>query len=284
MCLLISGKQRLLAVWCTMLVVLLTACGGPASDALTESSSAVVKDNTVTLLQAVYFDQRTPEGFYPVQPQNSAAQEGFYSVSHIKSTDILPLANRNGQAVYELSATDFATALALSESAEQYLPVYQQLVDVNETVLYYEFTRVDMSQPDILHYQRVFKSDMIDRSGTDRLQEESLSWSGLLATMPLSAVSAANLQMIVEYLWAFSTSNNYGNAVFAPSITENADTVTYQVQQARLSQRFNGSCDEVTVIEIQYTLNKVTGEIIRSVAPGYQLMSRRDGSQVALCQ
>ena len=88
---------------------------------------------------------------------------------------------------------------------------------------------------------------------------------------------------MVEYLWLFSVNNNYGNAVVSRSLEENERTFSYHMQQAKLARNYSGQCDTVSLYNIDYSLDKNTGAIIKTVTLMRQLAARRNGARILLC-
>lgn len=262
----------------------LSACGGGGGEAsaiepVTGANAALlstnVVDNDTAILQAVYFDDRTPDGFYSESYPDS---DVYYSTSHVKNVELLPIVDRAGMARYELSTDDFAEALAWSEAAANNQPAYKQLVDNRETELYFEFTRVDLNNPQFVHLSRVFKASAMDRSAVD------LNVDGIYnGRITLPTLTADRVKMLMEYFWMFSFSNNTGNAVLASTTTETDTDYVHTMIEAKLTMRAAGQCDTVEVFETTYTVQKDTGDIWNSKQMVREISSKRDGSEIVTC-
>ena len=251
------------SVYLVFLVLTLSACNSGGEASATNSDveqqnlplGIVISDDDSAILQAVYFDIRTPEGFYTESYADSSV---YYSISHVKNVELLPLANRSGVASYELSTDDFTEALEWSEQAANYQPVYKQLVDNRETDLYFEFTRVDLNNPQFVHLSRVFKKSALDRSATDLNQLDI--YQGKIA---IQMLSAERVKMLMEYFWTFSFSNNTGNAVLKSNTIETDISYIHTMEEAKLTIRSADQCDTVEIFETTYTVQKDTGDIWR---------------------
>ena len=171
-----------------------TACGST-----TATTEETVANNDLLTAKALYFDKRTPDDFY----HEESSSDLFASISHVKNIGILPLDNRSGLSVYELSSDDFVEAMTWDEQATVYQPLYSQLVANSETDLYYQFTRVNPDLPEFVDISRVFKADILNRAGVDRSDEDG-EYQGKIT---LTDMTAAAVKQVVEYLWMFSFSN-----------------------------------------------------------------------------
>lgn len=277
--LLFSLQKIKLSVLVVLATAVLSACGGGGGGGSEVKDVAAKTATNVdqSIMQALYFDQRTPDDFY----QLSFDEANFSSLAHVKNIDILVPADRLNLAIYELSSNDFAQALAWSEAAENLLPVYRDLVDTRETDLYFEFTRVNMAAPETSHFSRVFKLSALDRSGVDRrvAADDRVN----LGVMPPSSVTVSQVKAVVEYLWLFSSHNNYGYAVLSSDVQEQANTVVYNMREARLAFAYTASCDRTRLYEVLYVVDKATGSITRSVSEQRTFLSQRNGDQLSLC-
>ena len=266
-------------IYLLFLVLTLSACNSGSENSATSSDveyqnlplSIVISDNDSAILQAVYFDIRTPEGFYTESYADSSV---YYSISHVKNVELLPLANRSGVASYELSTDDFTEALEWSEQAANYQPAYKQLVDNRETNLYFEFTRVDLNNPQFVHLSRVFKKSALDRSGTDLNQLDI--YQGKIA---IQMLSAERVKMLMEYFWTFSFSNNTGNAVLKSNTIETDISYIHTMEEAKLTIRSADQCDTVEIFETTYTVQKDTGDIWREQEMIREISSKRYGDK-----
>ena len=250
----------------------LSACSGGsggANDNPVKSSSS--QSNDLVVANALYFDKRTPEGFYQEQSESGE----FYVTSHVKNIDLLPLASRAGQAVYELTSDDSAEAMSWSEQAATLQTSYKQLVDVTETTLYRQFTRMDPATPEFIYLQRVLKASVLDRNGVDE------NYKGRITLLDMTA---EDVKLIIEYLWTFTINNNFGSAVLSSVTTEVNDQFVHVMQQAKLNMSFSDSCDSIEVYEVTYTVSKASGFINRSEQLKRVILAKRTGNNLQICQ
>lgn len=265
------------------LVITLTACGAegqtPGIEVAAEQkpieSGVIGIDNNLPVLRAVYMDIRTPDGFYSETYPDS---DVYYSISHVKNIEILPLQERSGMARYELGTDDFTDALIWSEQAAAYQPVYKQLVDNSETNLYFEFTRVDLNNPQFVHLSRVFKMSAIDRSGVDLDEAE-----GYQGKITLAILTADRVKMIMEYFWTFSFSNNTGNAVLESTTTEYDTNYIHTMVEAKLNVKPSGQCDTIEMFVTTYIVQKDTGDVFKYREMTGEILSKRYGNEFVIC-
>lgn len=277
----LSSAYRTVAT--TALLMLLSACGGSQDSGVArEAVARIPADPEQALLVRLYRDQRLPEDFYPAFVAGAAQDDAFYSVAHVRNIDTVPLAARNTMTASELATNDFSQALAWSEAAESYQPVYRDLVDSRETAAYFEFLRVDMQHPEVTHYSRVLKQAFLDRSMTDqaRLQD----WQATVTFGRLGVIDAAHLRDAVEYLWWFGPGNNFGYAITAQSASETPSAVIFDLEVAQLEMNFNGGCDTVRRFTLRYSADRQTGVVTRSYLPGNSLQARLVDGRPEICQ
>jgi len=257
-------------VWGISVLFVLSACSSGSGDSQSLDKNGSFQEENIKIAQAIYFNKRTPEGFY----QEPSQGDDYYVTSHIKNIDLLPLANRNGQAVFELTSDDSTEALNWSEQATVLQTVYKQLVDVSETVLYRQFTRMDAASPEFVYLQRVLKANVLDRNGvTD-------DYKGRI-TLP--AVNADDVKLIIEYLWTFTLSNNYGTAVLLSVISETDTAFSHVMQQAKLTASLNVSCDTIELYDVTYTVSKASGFINKKEVLNRVILAKRTGDNVEIC-
>lgn len=262
---------RLFLAGCAVLLV--SACSG-GSD--TSGTAGIAESADIVIAKALYFDKRTPAGFYKEDFQDDT----FYSVSHIKNISLLPVVDRTGLTVHELASNDFIEAMTWSDTAAGYQSSYQQLAGNTETMLYFQFTRFDPASPQFLNMHRVFKASVLDRSGVDR-NDENASYKGRI-TIPNP--TAADVKMIIEYLWMFTPDNNYRNAVLESYITETSGEFVHIMKQARLNLNYTGGCDDVQVYEIRYRIAKDSGFIWKEKMLIDSFSAKRTDSYLEICQ
>jgi len=256
----------------TGVIVLIVSSCSSASD--TEVAAGETGD--MKIATALYFDERTPDGFYKEDFQNDA----FYSISHVKNISLLPVASRIGLAVYELTSNDFVEAMAWSDKAAEYQQSYTQLAGNTETTLYYQFTRFDPESPQFINMHRVFKAGVLDRNGVDRSDEDG-NYQGRIA---MSGLTVEKVNLIIEYLWMFTLSNNYSNAVLESYTTETDNEFLHIMKQAKLFFSNNESCDAIEVYEIRYTVPKDSGFIWREKVLTRTFSAKRSGTYLEICK
>ena len=253
-----------------MFVSFLAACGS-VTDPQDNNSESV----EMTIAGALYFDKRIPDGFY----KEELPDDAFYTTSHVKNVSLLPVIDRAGLADYELSSDDYVEALAWSDKAAEYQQSYKQLTDIVDTELYYQFTRFDPDLPQFINRHRVFKASVLDRSGVDRSDEDSV-YKGKI-TMP--DLTAEKVKLIIEYLWMFTLSNNYRNAVLESHVTETEDEFIHVMKQAELEFSYSESCDSISIYEIRYTVSKSTGLIWKEKVLADEFSAKRSGTYLEIC-
>lgn len=254
-----------------VIVSFLVACGSVTDPQDTNNSETV----EMTIAGALYFDERIPDGFY----KEELPDDVFYTTSHVKNVSLLPVIDRAGLADYELSSDDYVEALAWSDKAAEYQQSYKQLTDIVDTELYYQFTRFDPDLPQFINRHRVFKASVLDRSGVDRSDEDS-AYKGKI-TMP--DLTAEKVKLIIEYLWMFTLSNNYRNAVLESYVTEIDDEFIHIMKQAKLDFAYSESCDSITVYDIRYTVSKSTGFIWKEKVLTAEFSAKRSGTYLEIC-
>ena len=268
------GDMRCLRLSLVGVVALaLSACGGGSDTSVTGSTA---ESTDMVIAKALYFDKRTPAGFYQEDFQNNT----FSSVSHVKNTSLLPVVDRAGLTVHELASNDFVEAMTWSNKAAEYQSSYQQLSDNSETMLYFQFTRFDPLSPQFVNMHRVFKANVLDRNGVDR-NDENASYKGRI-TMPSPTV--ADVKLIIEYLWMFTLNNNYRNAVLESYTTETNTEFVHIMKQARLNLNYSGGCDDVEVYDVRYRIPKDSGFIWKEKVLSARFSAKRTDSYLEICQ
>ena len=257
-------------LWAGLFALLLSACSS-GSDSNSEESAAINSTTAdMEIAAALYFDQRTPDDFYKEDYQD----DKFYLASHVKNIDLLPIVDRQGVTVFELTSDDFTEAMNWSEQSAVFQASYKQLVDNSETLLYRQFTRVDPAAPQFVYLNRVLKASVLDRNGVDD------DYKGRIT---LTNMTAADVKFIIEYLWTFTIDNNYGNAVLSSSLTETVDTFVYVMQQASLTSSFDDSCDAIEVYDVRYTVPKASGFIWKDEVLEREISAKRSGDFLEIC-
>lgn len=266
LCLIAAGLSTLLLVSCSS-----TTDNQEANNNVANAAAA----SDMAIANALYFNERTPEGFY----HENFEDDAFYSVSHVKNVDLLPYSARTGLAVHELASDDFIEAMGWVEQAAGFLQANDQLVDNSETSLYYQFTRVDPASPQFTHMYRVFKANVLDRNGVDRGDEDG-EYKGRITS---AEITAEKVKLILEYLWLFTISNNYYNTVLDSYTAETADSFIHIMNQASLTTNNNDNCDTIQVYEIRYTIPKVSGFVWKDKSLTHRFSTRRVGDRIETC-
>lgn len=258
-----------------IVILTLSACSSGSDTAGGDARTATNADEMV-IAKALYFDKRTPDGFYKENLQDDT----FYSISHVKNTSLLPVADRAGLTVHELASNDFSEALQWSDKAAQYQPSYSQLAANSETMLYYQFTRFNPDSPQFINMQRVFKATVLDRNGVDR-NDDNARYRGRIT---MSKLTADKVKLIIEYLWMFTLSNNYQNAVLQSYTIETETEFVHIMKQARLKLNYSGACDDVEVYEVRYTIPKDSGFIWKDKSLTESFAAKRTDSYLEICK
>ena len=256
--------------WCSILASaslgVTVACNGGNSGSDADSVEGPVQTSSVVaepvILQAIYRDIRTPEGFYQEPTRDPAT---FYTIHHVTNTGIMaPSLVTDATPVYELCSDDFSEAYNWSEIASSSSGRSLDLADTTDTEMYFEFSRFNPEELNRIDLSRVFKCTYLDRSGVN-LNDLSV-FKGVLAKRPFDAY---DLKLVVEYLWLFSYSNNFGHVVLSSDSTETADEYVHTLTEATLQVSHDpfGECDLIEVFVSTHVANKATGEIHTEIQP-----------------
>ncbi len=267
---------RYAAYWCFAIAALvaLTGCGG-GSDTATSSpiNTRPVAQTDLEIAQMLYVDnRRTPQGFYQ---EAAPTAQGYVATSHLKNTD---LAGAPGAPQYELCTDDWNSALAWSEQVAVSSQA-SNLVETNTTASYYEFGRVRTGTPQGYIRTRVYRCNYLNRNSVDLRSTGSAA--GQFNQRPLTS---AEVQQLAEYLWQFTTYNNYGNAVLKSSGATASGGVQHTLIIASLtSATTSGGCDHVRLIGWAHTVDSQTGALRLDVLPLWDFGARRNAGIVELC-
>jgi len=255
-----------------LITLLLSACsggsGGSDSNNLDKVSASQSED--LVIASALYFDKRTPEDFY----QEQSETDDYYVTSHVKNIDLLPLASRGGQPIFELTSDDYTEAMNWSEQAAVLQSSYKQLVEITETLLYRQFTRMDPASPEFVYLQRILKANVLDRNGVNDTYKGRIT---------LLNMTPEDVKLIIEYLWTFTIDNNFGTAVLSSITTEKDDEYVHVMQQAKLNMSFSDSCDSIEVYDVTYTVARASGFINRSEVLKRVMLAKRTGASLEIC-
>jgi len=250
----------------------LSACGVEMAAADLQANAD--RESDYEIMTKVYTDQRTPDGFY-----QESLPDTWYTIRHLKNTDLLEGVVPSGTPVYGLGTDDFTEALNWSETIALQQAVYEQLVDTTETDLYFQFTRFSPGTPDNTHYSRVFKSSSLDRSGYD-LGNPGI-YLGMITWQPLTA---EQVKYVIEYLWTFTFNNNYGNAVLESYTEETDSEFIHTMTEARLIMDYAGNCDTIQIFDTQYSVQKTDGMIFQVEYLIREFYSERIGNDYQVCE
>ncbi len=266
-------------VYVSLLTMTLTACGGGNSEstaALPPTSFASVRAVELTdteIAQLLYADnKRTPTGFYKEPP---LSYPGYVATLHLKNTDLPGAAN---PAQFELCTNDWTVALDWSDQAAAAMSG-STLIETNATSRYQEFIRLRLGTPQGYVRTRVYRCDYLDRSAVDLH-----SASGAAGSFNQRPLTAEDLQQLAEYLWQFTTYDNYGNAVLKSSGQPTANGMQHTLVIASLpaSSDANG-CDRIEVISWTHSLDTQTGILVRSVDTLWEFGAKQSAGLVELC-
>jgi hypothetical protein len=224
----------------------------------------------VEIARLIYADQRTPEGFYE---DTTVPVSGYVATTHLKNTDL-----GAEVAAHELCTDDWNQALAWSETVAAAAPTYADLVATDSNTRFFEFGRVPRGQDGAYLRARVYRCEYLDRAGVDLRAPEGDA--GHINRRPFSA---ADLRELSEYLWLFSTFNNFGNAVLGSS-GSTGPTLSHTLYVATLTRASTaGGCDRIDVIEWTHTANSQTGALQRSRRALWSFGARRAGAVAETC-
>ncbi len=265
-------------------LVTLTACGGGGNEApsqaqttpsaptaMSAASVRAVDLTDIEIAQMLYSDhQRTPFGF---STDVAPGYPGYVATSHLKNTD---LTGSTTSAQYELCADDWTVALAWSDQAAAAMSA-STLVETNVTSRYHEFIRLRAGSPQGYLRTRVYRCSYLDRSSTD-LRTES-STAGQVNQRPFDASA---LRQLAEYLWQFTTYNNYGNAVLKSDGASTNSGLQHTLVIASLGGTANG-CDRINVVAWTHSANSQTGALVRTKQTLWEFGAKRSAGLVELC-
>jgi hypothetical protein len=234
-----------------------------------------ISQTDLEVAQAIYTGApRTPENFYV-----DAAPSGHDNVAtaHLKNNDIA--SGSVADPVHELCTDDWNEALGWSELRAQNSPHYADLVATNEEPRYFEFGRSRAGEPQFYVRDRVFKCSYLDRASANLRDRE-----GAAGQMNRRPVTAAELRTLSEYLWAFTSYNNFGYAVLNSSGTSTASTLTHRLHIAALVRNGSSStCDRIDILAWRHTLDISTGALMLDVETEFSFGAKESGGSIELC-
>lgn len=239
-----------------LLIVVNIACTSNNSETndTTENTQSPLGDENplseLNIAKRLYTNQRIPDDFYH-EPERD--ENNFYTIQHVKNTAIImDDPHTPTDTPYEVCSDHFTQALDWSEQDALGSAGYAGLVDNRETDMFYEFTRVNLSEPQFIRLNRIFKCSFINRHTTDNT-------AGLLNATPLAY---KHLKNAAEYLWTISPHNNYGYAVILTHGQDNESQIQHTLVEARMAVNVTANqCTLIQVFEILYNVEKANRKI-----------------------
>lgn len=249
-----------------------SAGSAPAIIPITQRPTSLTDAQIAELVYAG--SPRTPDDFYTESAPSSYA---YVNTAHLKNTDIAAVPNDAAQ--YELCSDDWNEALSWSETAQQRSGEPADLMATDETERYFEFGRVRSSEPDRYLRGRVFKCAYLQRE-TNNLRAQSGS-AGVLESKPIDAQA---LKELSEYLWQFTSYNNYGHTVLSSTGDALSTALRRTLLVANLERNGTSStCDRITVEAWRHDVATATGELTRATEELWSFGARETGGVVELC-
>ena len=263
-------------------VLVLSSCGGGGGggDSAASAPSAAapvrpVEQSDFQIATAIYEGSaRTPFGFYSESPPSGHAN---VATMHVKNTDIDP--NVAGTAAqFELCTNDWNEALNWSEASAHNAAQYADLVATNDDTRYFEFGRVRSGTPTMYEQARIYKCAYLNRSAANLRAK-----TGAAGQLNIRPLSADELRHLSEYLWQFTTYNNFGNVVLKSS-GANGATLEHTLHIATLARGGTSeSCDRIDVLAWRHQVNAVTGAVTLDVQTLWSFGARESAGIAQLC-
>jgi hypothetical protein len=258
-----------------------SSCGGGGGDAAQPSTPAAtaprpVMQSDLQIAQSVYAGApRTPAGFYS---ESAPSGHSHLAMMHLKNTDLS--ASTSTQPSYELCTNDWNEALAWSETSAQQASPYSDLVETTDEPRYFEFGRTRAGEPQFYLRARVFKCAYLDRAGANL--RTAAGPAGQLNRRPLNM---NELQTLSEYLWQFTTYNNFGHVVLKSAGEAAANGFRHTLHIASLTRGGgSSSCDRIDVIAWRHDLSAATGALERSATTLWSFGARENAGVAELCE
>ena len=276
------GNHTTRAATHALAVLLLSSCGGGSGgpggggDVLAVSPAAGaygITQSNLEIAAALYQDaQRTPPGFVGDPPPIGA---GLVATRHLQSRDLSPAVASN----YEVCTDNWNEALAWSEQTAALGGSYASLVGTIDTSHYFEFDRTRPGTPALLLRQRVYLCSYLDRSNSTVAVS-----SGPAGTLNMRPQTAADLQVLSEYLWHFTSWNNAGNSVLASVDDPGVATLGHTLVIAILVRdAINAGCDRIDVVRWRHSLEPASGALARSLSTLWSFTAHQSGTVAITC-
>ncbi|HKE95018.1 MAG TPA: hypothetical protein VKB34_11970 [Povalibacter sp.] len=261
----------------------LSSCGGDGGNSGSVASPAtlappprIVPQSDLEIAQALYSGTpRTPPGFYA---DAAAPMNSYASTVHLKNTDLDATLTAPAPQ-HELCTNDWNQALDWSESRAQAAAAYADLVATNDDPRYFEFDRVRNGEPQLYLRERVFKCAYVNRESADLRSPEGAA--GKLNQRPLTA---EELRTLAEYLWQFTSYNNFGHAVLKSSGAASTTALSHTLIIANLVRSgLSGTCDRIDVIAWHHSVDLGTGELALDIETLFSFGARESAGSTSLC-
>jgi hypothetical protein len=233
-----------------------------------------VTQSDAEIAALLYADsQRTPPNFYADTPGPTT---GYVATFHLKNSDLEPAAV---VPPHELCTEDWNEALQWSETATTRAATYADLVATDGNSRYFEFGRVPRGQSDTYLRERVYRCTYLDRSTVDL--RAAAGAAGRLNRRPLGP---ADLRELTEYLWLFTSYNNFGNAVLASRAATAPGALRHVLYVATLTRAsVVGGCDRIDVMAWTHSANAQSGDLQLERQPLWHFGARQVGTGAELC-
>jgi len=259
--------------------LLVASCGGGGGSGSSSSSNAVasrpVEQSDQQIATAIYIGSaRTPAGFYAESPPSGHA---LVATTHLKNTDV-DTSLDSTQAQFELCTDDWNEALTWSEASARATPQYANLVATNDDARFFEFARVQSGEPEVYLQTRVYKCAYLDRASANLRVA-----NGAAGKLNFRPIIASELQRISEYLWQFTSYNNFGSVVLN-SIGANGTTLSHTLHIAKLVRGgVSPSCDRIDVIAWKHSVDAATGTLTLTAQTSFSFGARENAGIAELC-
>lgn len=262
------------------IAVALSSCGGGGGEddapSTAPAAARAVEQSDLQVAQGVYGNgSRIPDGFYTGP---AASGQDHVSTVHLKNTDIdASLSALHPQ--YELCTNDWNQAVDWSEASAQSAPQYADLVATNDDARYFEFDRVRGGEPQFHVRTRIFKCAYLDRATADL--RAAIGSAGQLNQRPLTA---ADLRTLSEYLWQFTSYNNFGHVVLKSSGATTGSALAHTLIMGELVRNgLSTGCDRIDVIAWRHTADSTSGALELDVQTLWSFGARESGGAAQLC-